>query len=246
MNLSQAKQYALICLLSLSNMVLWAQQNDKLKIQHLTGNFYVFTTYQNLNGYLFPSNGMYLVTQEGAVLFDTPWDTTQFRPLLDSIASRHHTKVVLALATHYHDDRTAGFDFYKMQGIPTYSSKATFDLCKQFNQKQADYYFENDTVFKIGDAIFETFFPGEGHTKDNIVLWFEKEKVLYGGCLIKSTENKSLGNIADANLTEWTTTIRKVMKQYPNPQFVIPGHFGWSNNQSLQHTLKLLNKHRPK
>src|SRR3954468_16782828 len=77
--------------------------SPKLSISHLTGNFYIYTTYKNINGSPFPSNSAYLVTDEGIVLFDTPWDTTQFQPLLDSIYARHQKKPVLCIATHYHD-----------------------------------------------------------------------------------------------------------------------------------------------
>jgi metallo-beta-lactamase class B len=55
--------------------------------------------------------------------------------------------------------------------------------------------------------------------------------------LVKSTETQSLGNIVDANLKEWATTIKKVKKKYPNPTYVIPGHFGWTSNKGMQHTL---------
>jgi len=218
------------------------QDNKKLAIQHLTDNFYVYTTYKNLNGFMFPSNSMYLVTEDGVVLFDTPRDSTQFQPLFDSIALRHNKKVVMAIATHYHDDRTAGLEFLKHRGVRTYSSKLTQNLCKAHNEKQAEFYFVKDTVFNLGSYEFETYYPGEGHTKDNIVIWFRKYKILYGGCLVKSIENKNLGNLADANLKEWAPTIRKLIKKYPSPDYVIPGHFGGASKDALQHTLDLLHQ----
>lgn len=224
--------------------MLLGQDNKKLCIQHLTDNFYVYTTYKDFNGTMFPSNSMYLVTDAGVVLFDTPWDTTQFQPLIDSISRRHHAKVVMAVATHYHYDRTAGLEFLKQKGVKTYSSKLAYALCSEFNEKQAAYYFENDTVFEVGNYKFETYYAGEGHTKDNIVIWFGRHKILYGGCLIKSTESKDLGNVADANPQEWKPTIKKVLRKYPRPKYVIPGHYGWSSNKGLQHTLKLLESAR--
>lgn len=215
-----------------------------LVLSHLIDSFYIFTTFKDVNGYKFPSNGMYLVSEDGVVLFDTPWDTTQFQPLLDSISSRHKKNVVLAIATHYHDDRTAGLEFLHQKGVKTYSSKLTFELCREHKEKQAEFYFENDTTFTVGNYKFETFYPGEGHTKDNIVIWFDKYKILYGGCLVKSTENNNLGNVADANIKEWKPTIKKMMKKYPKPNFVIPGHFGWNSNKGLTHTLKLLRQNK--
>lgn len=234
----------LTILLLFGFILAFGQEQSRLRIQHLTDSFYVFTTYKNLKGLMFPSNGMYLVTQDGVVLFDTPWDTAQFQPLLDSITDKHNKDVVLAVSSHYHDDRTAGLEFLKSRGVKTYSSKRTYDLCMATNEKQAQFYFVNDTTFEVGSCRFETYYPGEGHTKDNIVIWFDKSKVLYGGCLVKSTENKSLGNIADANISEWGPSIKRVMKKYPKPHFVIPGHFGWTNNKGLKHTVRLLQQHK--
>ena len=47
-----------------------------------------------------------------------------------------------------------------------------------------------------------THLTGEGHTKDNIVIWFDIEKILYCGCFVKSTESIELGNIVDANTSQ--------------------------------------------
>lgn len=230
----------LTILLLFGHIFVFGQDNKKLRIQHLIDNFFVYTTFKDLNGFMFPSNSMYLVTENGVVLFDTPWDTTQFQPLLDSISVKHNKNIVLAISTHYHDDRTAGLEFLRQKGVKTYTSKLTYNLCKEHNEKQSEFYFTNDTIFNIGSYTFETYYAGEGHTKDNIVIWFEKYKILYGGCLIKSSENRNLGNVADANIKEWTPTIKKVIKKYPKPKFVIPGHFSWTSNNGLKHTLKLL------
>jgi metallo-beta-lactamase class B len=115
----------------------------------------------------------------------------------------------------------------------------TFDLCKKYNEKQAEFYFTKDTSFKIGDAKFETYYPGEGHTKDNIVIWFDQQKILYGACFVKSTDNNSLGYITDANLKAWPQSVKNVLAKY-HPDYVIPGHFSWQNKNSLLHTLALL------
>ena len=69
-----------------------AQKPTPLTITPLTNNFYVFTTYGEYQGEYYPANGMYVLTREGAILFDSPWDTTQFQPLLDSIRIKHREK----------------------------------------------------------------------------------------------------------------------------------------------------------
>lgn len=231
-----------LLLLSLSGS---AQVSSRLEINKLTDDLYVYKTYGFFSGNAFPSNSMYLVTDEGVVLFDTPWDKGQFGPLLDSIKKRHNKEVVMCIATHFHDDRTAGFEYYEGKGIKTYSSKLTYDLCKKKNITPAQHFFVNDTTFTIGEKTFETFYPGKGHSPDNIVIWIKDEKVLYCGCFVKSTENSDLGNLSDANVNAWDDSIKKVMNKYPKPLYVIPGHFGWSKgNRDLKHTLKLVKEYK--
>jgi len=235
---------ALCALCVISGIAFGQADSIKLKITHLTGDFYVYTTWNKYRGIAFPSNSMYVVTDAGVVLIDTPWDTTQIKPLLDSIRTRHHKEGVICLSTHFHADRTGGLNWLKGRGIATWSSKQTLDLCRERGEEQAEFYFEKDTLFQIGQYRFKTIYPGGGHTKDNIVVWFEQEKVLYGGCFVKSTESEGLGNIADAALDEWGTSIKRVMKACRKPKYVIPGHQSWVSSKGLQHTLKLLRQHK--
>lgn len=220
-------------------------QHSKLKINHLSNNVYIYTTYKLFSGSPFPSNSMYIVTDDGVVLIDTPWDEAQFEPLLDSIKSRHNKDVVLCIATHYHDDRTAGLEFLRKRGIAIYSSKQTYDLCAKHKEKQAEHYFTKDTLFTVGGYQVATFYPGEGHTKDNIVIWLPKHEILYGGCLVKSLKANGLGNTADANLEAWDDTIKRLIKKYLQIRYIVPGHFDWSQGKrALLHTLKLLQEHQ--
>jgi glyoxylase-like metal-dependent hydrolase (beta-lactamase superfamily II) len=219
-------------------------QEQRLTITPLAKNFYIYTTYRPVNGQPFPSNSMYVVTDSGVVMIDTPWDVDQTVPLLDSIEARHHMPVVLCIVTHYHDDRTGGLDILRERGIRTYSTVRTLELCRAKSEKEAEFQFSRDTTFRVGSLTFTTFYPGEGHTRDNIVIWFPKERVLYGGCLVKSMEATGLGNVVDANVEQWPVTIRKVMKRFRNPRFIIPGHRSWRGRSALKHTLQLLKENR--
>jgi metallo-beta-lactamase class B len=217
-------------------------QRPPLTITHLTGDVYVYTTWRTLPTGPFPSNSAYVVTAKGVVLLDCPWDTTQYQPLLDSIEARHHQPVVLFIATHFHDDRTCAIDFLKKKGIPTYSTVLTRQLCAKEHNPEAEYVFLHDTSFQVGGYTLQTYYPGAGHTTDNIVVWLGRDKVLYGGCLVKSTEAAGLGNLEDANVAEWPASIHRLIDRYPDAVYVIPGHQSWADSHSLQHTLELLKK----
>ena len=219
---------------------IFGQAKDmKLKISHLTGDFYIYTTYNTYQESKVPANGMYLVTNNGVVMFDTPWDTTQFQPLLDSIKLMHNKTVVMCFATHWHSDKTAGLEYYRQQGIKTYTTILTDELSKKNNKKRAEFLMMHDTVFDIGQYSFETYYPGQGHTEDNIVIWFKKEKILYGGCLIKGADDENLGYTDDGNIIAYASTLKKVQQKCRKPKFIIVAHSDWKNINSLKHSIMM-------
>lgn len=236
------KRFSIIALLLLS-IHLIGQTTPALKITHLTGDFYVYTTYKLLDKTPFPANGMYVVTNDGVVLIDSPWDRTQLEPLMDSIRLKHKKEVVMAIATHHHADRTGCLDLLNEKGIYTYTTKLTDSFSKNKGEKRASHLFEKDTTFTFGQYSFKAFYPGKGHAEDNIVVWFEKERILYGGCFIKSIEADNLGNLSDADVAEWKVSIHKVMKQFAEPRYIIPGHQSWKSKKSLQFTLQLIEEY---
>jgi len=219
---------------------LFGQRTDTdLKISHLTGDFYIYTTYNYYNGYRIPANGMYLVTNKGVVMFDTPWDTTQFQPLLDSIILKHNKSVIMCFATHWHSDKTAGLEYYRQLGINTYTTVLTDKLSKKNNKKRAAFLMADDTAFHVGQYAFETYYPGQGHTEDNIIIWFKKEKILYGGCLIKGVDDEDLGYLDDGNKTTYASTLKKVHTKCRKPKFIVIAHNDWKNINSLKHSIRM-------
>ena len=235
---------AFLIILALVNITsIFAQQkNDKLIISHLSGDFYIYTTFNTYEGEQVPANGMYVVTDAGVVMFDTPWDSTQFQPLLDSIRSRHQKNVIMCFATHWHSDKTAGLEYYRKQGIKTYTTVQTDELSRINHKKRAEFLMTKDTVFHTGQYSFETFYPGQAHTSDNIVVWFEKEKILYGGCLIKGADANNLGFLGDGNTKEYATTLKRVQRKFHNPEYIIIAHSDWKDVHSLKHSIKLAKK----
>lgn len=220
--------------------ITFGQSQRSLQISHLTGDFYVYKTFNTYKSELISANAMYMVTNEGVVMFDCPWDENQFQPLLDSIKAKHNKNVIMYFATHSHGDRAGGLDFYKQRGVKTYTIGLTDKILKRNKKKRAEFIIPNDTVFSVGNYKFRIFYPGKGHTSDNIVVWFDKEKILYGGCFIKSTTVSDLGFLGEADVKEWKKSIKRVQDKFVLPQYIIPGHEDWSNIESLDYTLKML------
>jgi glyoxylase-like metal-dependent hydrolase (beta-lactamase superfamily II) len=79
-----------------------------------------------------------------------------------------------------------------------------------------------------------------GHAPDNIVVWFPDQRILFGGCLIKSASADGLGFTGDADLATWPEAVRRVAARY-HPTLVVPGHGPLAlGDAPLRHTLDLL------
>lgn len=216
--------------------------HPKMTINNVTGNYYVVTSY----GYPddknpFPANALLVLTDAGAVLVDTPWDEEETKQLVDTVYRRWHQKIELCVATHFHSDRTAGLELLKRQGTKTYTSVLTYSLAQKHHEKLPEFTFKCDTTFTVGSIGLKVYYPGAGHTTDNIVVWFPQDKVLYGGCLFKSLDTNSIGNTADADLKHWQATIENVIKFYGHAAYVVPGHEGWTGSiDILSHTMDVV------
>jgi glyoxylase-like metal-dependent hydrolase (beta-lactamase superfamily II) len=56
------------------------------------------------------------------------------------------------------------------------------------------------------------------------VAWLPNQRVLFGGCLVKSITTDDLGYVADAVLRDWPATLRRLRARYPAPAITVPGH----------------------
>ncbi len=240
------KHLGLIGLIAFSSLTSCTQPANDLKIEQVSDDLYVYTTYGVFEGVKYAANAMYMVTSKGIVVFDCPWEPIVNEAFKDELYKRHHLPIIADIATHWHQDRAGGIDFFKQIGAKTYTSKATDSILKKEGKPQAEFTFNNDTTFTIGGKSFNIFYPGKGHTADNVVVWFSEEQILLGGCIIKNADAKNLGNISEAYPDEWDDAIRRLQKRYADAKLIVAGHDDWHPQNGLQHTLDLLKAYQEK
>jgi metallo-beta-lactamase class B len=212
---------------------------SQLEFYPLNTNVWVYKTFQTYAGSKTDANGIIYRTEKGLVLIDTPWDSLQIIPLKDSIEKKFSLPLIAVFITHWHEDRTQGLTEYNTLKIPTFSTKATYQLCIENGADTAVNRFHQDSVFTFGASKIEFLYPGAGHTSDNMIVYFEKEKILFAGCFTKSIESKDLGNLSDANIGMWPIALKYASKRYKSAKIIVPGHGSWKGN-CLKHTSKLL------
>ncbi|MED2839071.1 subclass B1 metallo-beta-lactamase [Bacillus sp. BH2] len=215
-------------------------QEGTISISQLNSHVWVHTEMVYFNGEAVPSNGLILNTSKGLVLIDSSWDDKLTKELIEMIEKKLHKPITDAIITHAHVDRIGGIKTLKEKGIQVHSTALTATLAKKNGYEEPIADLKDITNMKFGNIKVETFYPGKGHTEDNITVWLPQYKILFGGCLVKSTDAKDLGNVADAFVDVWAGSVENVMNRYRNIKSVVPGHGEAGDKSLLSHTLDLL------
>ena len=71
---------------------------------------------------------------------------------------------------------------------------------------------------------FELFYPGPGHSRDNITVWHKQSRSLFGGCLLRATIDTQIGSRADADMGQYQATLARLAERYPERRVTVPGH----------------------
>ncbi|MGG5207889.1 IND family subclass B1 metallo-beta-lactamase [Chryseobacterium sp. MIQD13] len=234
------KAFAMLCLFSISFSN--AQVKDFVIEPLSPKKLYLYQTFGVFDGKEYSANAAYLVTKKGVVLFDVPWEKSQYQTLMDTIKKKHNLPVIAVFATHSHMDRAGDLSFYNNKGISTYATAKTNEFLKKEGKATSSKLINVGKKYKIGGEEFVVDFLGEGHTADNVVVWFPKYNVLDGGCLVKSVSATDLGYTGEANVKQWPSTMKNLQAKYPSDAKVIPGHDEWKGGGHVEHTLELLSK----
>jgi metallo-beta-lactamase class B len=185
-------------------------------------------------------NGMIVVNEGEAIIFDTPADNESSKELITYLKENLKCKIKAIIPTHFHEDCVAGLEKFKEYDIPCYASDKTITLLKNKKPHLAIpiINFKDSLALAVGSKTVYTQYFGEGHTKDNVIGYFPEDKAVFGGCLIK-TLGASKGNLEDANVNVWSETVRKLQMKYPQAEIVIPGHGKWGGTDLFDYTIKL-------
>ena len=229
-------RFIIICLFLVSSFAY--ASSEKLKITKLADNVYQHISYKVVEPWgKVGASGLVVFDGNDAYIIDTPWGQEPTEKLINWIDLKGFV-VKSTVVTHFHEDASSGIPFLNKSDIKTYATRKTNTLLSLKAKEQTSHEISNNT-FELVKGKIEIFYPGKGHTEDNIVVWLPKSKILFGGCFVKSIHSKNLGNIEDASIDIWPASIQKVINKYPNVKVVVPGHGKVGDINLLNHTAKL-------
>ncbi len=192
-----------------------------LVIRRLAPNVWLHVTAMDERG-TSPANGLIYETPAGAVLIDVGWTDSAAERLLEFCRTRLKKPVVHAILTHSHADRAGGLAALLAHQVPVTVLDQT--AAKLGKAPPAVKTFSGESALTVGGRKLELFHPGHGHSPDNITVYLPREKLLFGGCFLKSVDARELGNLADAELSAWPEALRRLKARYPGATTLVPGH----------------------
>ena len=214
-------------------------KSEDLVIHQLSAHVYVHTSFLMTDTFgKVPCNGMIYEHSGEVVIVDTPASDEVSIELINWVQEVLGKRIVGIVPTHFHEDCLAGLATFHDRNIPSYAHHITIQHLDPGSEDVPQNGFDETKIISIGNGKLECTFHGEGHTVDNITCYVPTDKVLFGGCLIKSL-GAGKGNLADANDIEWPKTVSRVRQAYPEVEIVIPGHGSTGGPQLLDFTIEL-------
>lgn len=212
-----------------------------LIINKLSSHCYQHLSYFNTEDYgKVECNGMIVIDGNEAIVFDTPADNQSSEELINYVTKKMNVKIKAIIPTHFHEDCVGGLKMFDQFNIPSYASNQTIELLKSKTKTNTSRIkgFDKNLDLKVGNLKVYARYFGEGHTKDNIIGYVPADQAMFGGCLIKEVD-ASKGYLGDANVKEWSQTVKKVKQKFPDAKIIIPGHGNIGGTELLDYTVKL-------
>ncbi|EON75501.1 Beta-lactamase [Lunatimonas lonarensis] len=214
-------------------------RSEELVVTQVSENAFIHTSYLQTDDFgKVACNGLVLTGGGEAFVFDTPTDDSSSEVLLQWLESSRGLQVKGVVPTHFHKDCLGGLPVFASRGIPSYASHQTIAFAVDNNFALPQYGFEDSLYFQVGGEIILAKHFGQGHTEDNVVVYFPSEEVLFGGCLIKELGAQK-GYLGDANVSAWSQTVENIKERFPDVKLVVPGHGAYGDVGLLDYTIEL-------
>lgn len=228
---------------AVDNILTQIQADYPVTMSKIAEGVWVHTTNYSLPGQSpIPVNGLVVMDGDEVILVDGAWGELATLSLLEKVKAETGKAPTKMIVTHHHADRTAGVDAAEWKGLQVFTHPDTPRLAARAGFPAPDTSVaalqDPQSRTKVGNL--EIAYPGHGHAQDNLVVYVPSANILYAGCAVRGAGTKSLGNVADADLTKWSESLQWVKATYPKATVVVPGHGKGSNLSLIDATLALI------
>jgi metallo-beta-lactamase class B len=189
------------------------------------------------------SNAVLITGVAESVLIDTPATDEQTGAVLAWAEETLHRPVRHLVVTHWHTDRMGGIGAARARHVATYAFGKTRALARQKELVVPEHELTSEEHLTLAGIDVSTWYPGHGHTVDNIVVWLPGDGLLVAGCFVKAAAARTLGNAREMDPVRWASGMAVLRRRYPGARTVVPGHGPAGGFELLVHTAALLEAH---
>jgi len=209
-----------------------SSESPRLVLTRLTDKLYISEDY-----FYVKENSVVYIGNSYVTVIGATWTPRTAGLLADEIAKITPKPIREVVDTNHDLDRAGGNAYFKSIGARIVSIKMTRDLLKREGERSVELtrrafpdYPKIDIVlpdqvfaggFSLQDDDIQGIYLGPSHKPDDIFVYFPKEKVLYGGCVLK----EQLGNTDGADLVEYPKTLRKLKQLNLDIATIVAGHY---------------------
>jgi metallo-beta-lactamase class B len=192
----------------------------------------------------YQANGLLVQIGNDFVIVDAKNNDDDAQNLLTWIKARSGSASprITVINSHFHNDATGWNKALKDAGATVIASTLTNELLKDEGmperQPTQTYTLAAPPKLEIGGETIEIIYPGASHSRDDVVVYFPKRKLLFGSCMSKSGDD--LGNLTDADITSWRQAMDR-LKQIPAAT-IVPGHGDDYSPSIIDNTIRLLDE----
>lgn len=215
--------------------------SDEVTVQKISEDVWIHISLREVEGFgLVPANGLVIVSDANGVAIDLPWTDAQTKVLFDWFRSEQGVAIDTVVPTHSHQDCAGGLAEAHRQGAESWGLLQTVEKLKAEEKPFPQNAFEKTKRFQRGETEVILSYEGGGHTIDNIVAWLPAQKILFGGCAVKSLEAANIGYVKEADAKSWPILLNGLLENYADAEQVVPGHGEAGSLDLVRHSLKMV------
>lgn len=249
-----------------NNNLTIVQLTEEIKIREIEKDVFLITHCFPWPG----NSLLLILDQNNIVWIDTPYTPEATSLILDWILNKYgNSYFITEINTGFHIDNLGGNRELIKRNITIYGSDLTCELLEtrseitmskiikwlngheyeKYKYVYTNFLFYNPTeIFDINEEqklVFGSeeviiYYPGPTHTYDNLVVYIPGKKLLFGGCMVLSSDEEKVGFSEDGNLHEWVNSLSNLETRFDNCRIVVPGHGNPGDFLLINHTKEIV------
>lgn len=185
----------------------------------------------------------WLANADAVLAVDTQFPDTAAECLV-GLPGRAGRTLDAVINTHHHGDHTSGNGIFKpaSKTIVAHANVPALQLAAAQRNDTVEKQVFADTTFpdvwrrELGDEIVTAQYHGAGHTKGDVIVFFERANVVHMGDLMFNRLYPVIDRAGGASIRHWITLLEEVVKTYPKDAIYVYGHgnskFGVTGTQA--------------